>query len=57
MKLKEILKPLSEEELNAMRPDEEHLKKKEEEAIQNQITRLKKLNDKKIQLEDLKAPK
>ncbi len=54
--IKEILKPLSEEELNAMRVDEENLKKKEEEAIQNQIKRLKKLEDKEIHLEDLKLP-
>ncbi|MFX1570502.1 MAG: hypothetical protein ACFFCV_19360 [Promethearchaeota archaeon] len=55
--IKEILKPLSIEELNAMRLDEEILKKKEEEAIQNQIKRLKKLENKELQLEDLKPPK
>ncbi len=51
-----ILKPLSEEELNAMRPSDEDLKKKEEEAIKNQIRRLKKQEDKEIHLENLKPP-
>jgi len=51
-----ILKPLSEEELNAMRPSDEDLKKKEEEAIKNQIRRLKKQEDKEIYLENLKPP-
>jgi hypothetical protein len=54
--IKEILKPLSEEELNAMRLDDNLLKEKEEEAIKNQIKRLKKLDDKEIKLENLKPP-
>jgi len=51
-----ILKPLSEDELNAMRPNDEDLKKKEEAAIKNQIRRLKKQKDKEIHLENLKPP-
>ena len=54
--IKEILKPMSEEELNAMRLCDKDLKKKEEEAIKNQIKRLKKLENNKIQLENLKPP-
>ena len=54
--IREILKPLSEEELNTMRLDDEILKRKEEEAIQNQIKRLKKLENKEIHLKDLKQP-
>ncbi len=54
--IRSILKPLSEEELNAMRPNDEDLKKKETEAIKNQIRRLKKQEDNEIHLENLKPP-
>ncbi len=54
--IRSILKPLSEEELNAMRPNDEDLKKKEKEAIKNQIRRLKKQEDNEIHLENLKQP-
>ena len=52
-----ILKPLSNEELKAMVLDDEELMKKEEDAIKNQIKRLKKQQDKEILLETLKPPK
>ncbi|MHA1913904.1 MAG: hypothetical protein ACW986_05215 [Promethearchaeota archaeon] len=55
--VKEILKPMTEEELIEMMPDEELLKKKEEEAIRNQIERLKNKKKKEIKLENLKKPK
>jgi len=55
--IKNILKPLSNEELNVMILDDEELMKKEEEAIKNQIKRLKKQQDKEILLENLKPPK
>ncbi|MCK4380923.1 MAG: hypothetical protein KAW51_07250 [Candidatus Lokiarchaeota archaeon] len=55
--IKDILKPLSNEELKAMILDDEELMKKEEDAIKNQIKRLKKQQDKEILLENLKLPK
>jgi len=55
--VKEILKPLTEEELKEMMVDDEILMKKEEEAINNQIKRLKKQQEKKIHLKNLKKPK
>jgi hypothetical protein len=55
--VKEILKPMSEGELLKMRPDKDVLKKKEEEAIKNQIERLKNQQKKEIKLENLKKPK
>ncbi|MFW9942710.1 MAG: hypothetical protein ACFFFT_16860 [Candidatus Thorarchaeota archaeon] len=55
--VKEILKPLTEEELKEMMVDDEILRKKEEEAINNQIKRLKRQQEKKINLDDLKKPK
>ncbi len=55
--VKAILKPLTEEELKELTVDDEILMKKEEEAIKNQIRRLKKQQEKKIHLEDLKKPK
>ncbi len=55
--IKDILKPLSNEELKAMVLDDEELMKKEEDAIKNQIKRLKKQQDKEFLLENLKPPK
>ncbi len=55
--IKDILKPLTEEELKKILLDDEELKKKEEEAIQTQIKRFKKQKKKEIQLENLKTPK
>lgn len=55
--IKGILKPLAEEELNEMRLDDEVLLRKEEEAIKNQIKRLKKQHEKEISLKNLKKPK
>ncbi|MFW9880888.1 MAG: hypothetical protein ACFFG0_48120 [Candidatus Thorarchaeota archaeon] len=55
--VKDILKPLTEDELKELMVDDEILMKKEEEAINNQIKRLKKQQEKKIRLEDLKKPK
>ncbi len=55
--IKDILKPLSEEELKSMMLDDEEIMKKEEEAIKNQINRLKKHQNKEIHLENLKPPK
>jgi hypothetical protein len=54
--IKSILKPLTEEELEAITLNEEELIKKEEEAISNQINRLKKQKDEKIDIENLKPP-
>jgi hypothetical protein len=54
--VKEILKPLTEEELKELIVDDKILMKKEEEAINNQIKRLKKQQEKKIDLADLKKP-
>ncbi|MFW9989530.1 MAG: hypothetical protein ACFFC3_12820, partial [Candidatus Odinarchaeota archaeon] len=55
--IKNILKPLSEKELKLIMLDEEELMKKEEEAIKNQIKRLKKHQNEEIQLKNLKPPK
>jgi hypothetical protein len=55
--IKDILKPLTDDELNEMILDDETLMKKEEEAIKNQIQRLKKKKEKEIKPEDLKKPK
>ncbi|MHA2401142.1 MAG: hypothetical protein ACXADU_19930, partial [Promethearchaeota archaeon] len=55
--VKEILKPMSEEELLKMMPDKDLLKKKEEQAIKNQIERLKNQQKKEIKLENLTKPK
>ena len=55
--VKEILKPMTEDELNGMMPDEEVLREKEEKAIRNQIKRLKNQKKKEINLENLKKPK
>jgi hypothetical protein len=51
------LKPLTGEELNNMMLDDEILKEKEEEAINNQIKRFKKEQGKVIKLKKLKKPK
>ena len=55
--IKDILKPLSEEELNTIELTDEELEKKEEITIQNQIKRLKKQAENKIKLEKLAPPK
>jgi hypothetical protein len=55
--IKDILKPLSEEELGEMMLNDDILKEKEEEAINNQIKRFKKEQEKVIKLENLKKPK
>lgn len=54
--IKDILKPMSEEELKALTLNEKDLRKKEEEAINNQIKRLQKQESKPIELNDLKKP-
>ena len=54
--VKEILKPLTERELKEMMVDDEILKKKEAAAINNQIKRLKKQQEKEIHLDELKKP-
>lgn len=51
-----LLKPMSEEELNKIILNEEELLKKEEIAIQNQIERYKKTQEKDLALEDLRKP-
>ena len=55
--IRQILKPLTEDELKQMRLDDEKLKQKEKEAIDNQIKRFKKEQEKLIKLSDLKKPK
>ncbi|MHA2181753.1 MAG: hypothetical protein ACXAAH_10050 [Promethearchaeota archaeon] len=55
--IKDILKPLSEEELNEMMLDDNILKEKEEASINNQIKRFKKEQEKVINLKKLKKPK
>jgi len=55
--IKEILKPMSEDELKMLMVDEKTLKKKEEQAIKNQIERLKKEQGTISSLENLKEPK
>jgi len=54
--VKDILKPMSKEELKALTLDEEDLRKKSEEAINNQIKRLQKQESQQIELSDLKKP-
>jgi len=51
-----LLKPMSEEELNKIILNEEELLKKEEIAIQNQIERYKKAQEKDLALEGLRKP-
>ncbi len=55
--IKNILKPLTEEELNKMMLDDEKLKEKEAAAISKQIQRFKKEREKVVKLEELKKPK
>ncbi|MFX1279669.1 MAG: hypothetical protein ACFFA3_09655 [Promethearchaeota archaeon] len=54
--IKSILKPLTEEELKEIIVDDKVLKEKEKMAIENQVKRLQKQQEKEIQLEDLKKP-
>jgi len=54
--VKDILKPMTEDELKALTLNEEDLRKKEEEAINNQIKRLQKQNSPQIELYNLKKP-
>ncbi len=51
-----LLKPMSEEELNKIMLSEEDLLKKEEIAIQNQIDKYEKAQEKDLALEDLRKP-
>ena len=55
--IKDILKPMSDEELKSLILDEKQLEEKEEEAIKNQIKRLEKYKKKELSLEKLKKPK
>jgi hypothetical protein len=55
--IKNILKPMTEAELKALTLNEEDLKKKEEQAIKNQIKRIKRNEEKEISLENLNKPK
>ncbi|MHA2269279.1 MAG: hypothetical protein ACXAB8_15885, partial [Promethearchaeota archaeon] len=55
-KIKDILKPMTEEELNEIMVEDNVLKEKEEVAINNQIKRFKKEKEKVIKLEKLKKP-
>lgn len=55
--INDILKPLTELELKELMLDEEVLKEKEEEAINKQIERFKKEQEKAIELKKLKKPK
>jgi hypothetical protein len=55
--IKDILKPLTEEELKLITLNDEELLKKEEKSIKNQIKRLKKQQKEKLNLEDLNPPK
>lgn len=55
--IKNILKPMTETELKALTLNEEDLKKKEEQAIKNQIQRIKKEQEQELSLEELKKPK
>lgn len=54
--IQKLLKPMSEEELNKIILNEDDLLKKEEIAIQKQIERYKKTQEKDLALEDLKKP-
>jgi predicted amino acid-binding ACT domain protein len=55
--IKNILKPLTEEELNIIMLEDNALKEKEETAINNQMKRFKKEQEKVINLKTLKKPK
>lgn len=55
--IKNILKPLTEEELNTIMLEDNALKEKEETAINNQMKRFKKEQEKVINLKKLKKPK
>ncbi len=55
--IKDILKPMKEDELQSIILNPEDLMKKEEEAIANQIKRFKRNQEEKIKLEQLKEPK
>ncbi|MFX0022068.1 MAG: hypothetical protein ACFE9S_07055 [Candidatus Hermodarchaeota archaeon] len=55
--IKDILKPMSEEELKSITLSHEILMEKEQKAIENQIKRLKNKQEKQLALEDLKKPK
>ena len=55
--IKDILKPMDEEELKLITLSDEELIKKEEESIANQIKRFKKNQEEKLKLEELKEPK
>ena len=54
--IKDILKPMSEEELKAITLSDEILIEKEQKAIKNQIKRLESNQEKQLALEDLKKP-
>jgi hypothetical protein len=54
--VQKLLKPMSEEELNKIMLSEEELLKKEEIAIQKQIERFKRSQEKELVLEDLRKP-
>jgi hypothetical protein len=54
--IKDILKPMNDEELKAIMLDEEKLRKKEQIAIQNQIKRQENSKNKEISLDKLKKP-
>ncbi|MFW9826161.1 MAG: hypothetical protein ACFFEY_00900 [Candidatus Thorarchaeota archaeon] len=55
--IKDVLKPLTEEELKLMTLSDEELLKKEKQSINNQIKRFKKQQKEKVNLKDLKSPK
>ena len=55
--IKDILKPMEENELQSIVLSDEELEKKEEEAIKNQIKRFKERQEEKIKIEQLKEPK
>lgn len=55
--IKDILKPLTEDELKQITLNEEELKKREEKAIENQIKRFNKEKETLVALEDMKEPK
>ena len=55
--IKDFLKPMGEEELRAIVLNDEELMKREEKALENQIKRFELLQEQKVNLEELKAPK
>ncbi len=55
--IKNILRPMSEEELKVITLSDEELKEKEQESINNQIKRLANKQKNQISLKDLKTPK